>query len=123
MATLNSLRRLTLPVRMSPSSPSMNSVNVERVSQSRKKQSHLEVKLTDVPEAGYPSIGTPPRGEIRLRGPSVIEGYNKHPDLNEDPSIITPDGRFRTGDIGQWNPNGTLSVIDRCVPFYPTFID
>ena len=78
----------------------------------------LEVKLIDVPEAGYLANGTPSRGEICLRGPSVIKGYYKRPDLNEDPTIFTPDGWFRTGDVGQWNPNGTLSVIDRCVQVY-----
>ena len=78
----------------------------------------LEVKLIDVPEAGYLANGTPPQGEICLRGPSVIKGYYKRPDLNEDPTIFAPDGWFRTGDVGQWNPNGTLSVIDRCVRFY-----
>ena len=75
----------------------------------------LEVKLIDVAEAGYFASGSPPQGEICLRGPSVIKGYYKRPDLNEDPTIFTPDGWFRTGDVGQWNPNGTLSVIDRCV--------
>ena len=74
----------------------------------------LEVKLIDVPEAGYLANGSPPQGEICLRGPSVIKGYYKRPDLNEDPAIFTPDGWFRTGDVGQWNSNGTLSVIDRC---------
>lgn len=73
----------------------------------------LEVKLIDVPEAGYSANDSPPRGEICLRGPSVIKGYFKRPDLNNDPAIFTPDGWFRTGDVGQWNPNGTLSVIDR----------
>jgi len=80
----------------------------------------LEVKLIDVPEAGYLANGTPSQGEICLRGPSVIKGYYKRPDLNEDPTIFTPDGWFRTGDVGQWNPNGTLSVIDRCVRSCPS---
>ena len=26
---------------------------------------------------------------------------------------ITKDGWFRTGDVGQWNEDGTLSVVDR----------
>jgi long-subunit acyl-CoA synthetase (AMP-forming) len=52
-------------------------------------------------------------GEILIRGPSVTRGYYKRPDLNEDRSIFTEDGWFRTGDVGQWNPDGTLSIIDR----------
>jgi long-chain acyl-CoA synthetase len=79
----------------------------------------LEVKLIDVPEAGYIANGSPPQGEICVRGPSVIKGYFKRPDLNEDPTIFAPEGWFRTGDVGQWNPNGTLSVIDRCAQSCP----
>ncbi|KAG9308664.1 hypothetical protein JVU11DRAFT_11621 [Chiua virens] len=63
----------------------------------------IEIKLIDVPDAGYQATGNPPRGE----------GYYKRPDLNEDKTIFTEDGWLRTGDVGQWNPDGTLSVIDR----------
>ena len=82
----------------------------------------LEVKLIDVSEAGYLANGSLPQGEICLRGPSVIKGYYKRPDLNEDPTVFTPDGWFRTGDVGQWNPDGTLSVIDRCGQICSSFL-
>lgn len=72
-----------------------------------------EIKLLDVPEVGYRAKGPVPQGEIAIRGPSVVTGYYKRPDLNNDRSIFTEDGWFRTGDVGQWNPDGTLSIIDR----------
>lgn len=50
-----------------------------------------------------------------MRGPSVTAGYYKRPDLNSDPSIFTEDGWFRTGDVGMWNSDGSLSIIDRFV--------
>jgi long-chain acyl-CoA synthetase len=73
----------------------------------------IEIKFLDVPEAGYLSTNDPPQGEVLLRGPSVTKGYYKRDDLNNDESIFTKDGWLRTGDIGQWNKDGTLSIIDR----------
>lgn len=77
-----------------------------------------EVKFLDVPDAGYLSTNNPPQGEVCIRGPSVTKGYYKRPDLNEDENIFTKDGWMRTGDVGQWNPDGTLSVIDRYVSIF-----
>ncbi|WWC86170.1 uncharacterized protein L201_001043 [Kwoniella dendrophila CBS 6074] len=62
-----------------------------------------EVKLQDYPEAGYLSTNKPPRGEIYLRGPN--EALTKE--------TFTSDGWYKTGDIGQWNEDGSLSIIDR----------
>jgi len=73
----------------------------------------VEIKLRDVSDAGYLSTNTPPQGEVLLRGPSVIKGYYKRDDLNNDETIFTKDGWLRTGDVGQWNADGTLSLIDR----------
>ncbi|KAG6331447.1 hypothetical protein ID866_7643 [Astraeus odoratus] len=73
----------------------------------------VEVKLRDVPEAGYKSTNNPPQGEVCIRGPAVTKGYYKRPDLNNDENIFTKDGWLRTGDVGQWNPDGTISLIDR----------
>ncbi|GAA6014725.1 hypothetical protein JCM8202_001640 [Rhodotorula sphaerocarpa] len=71
----------------------------------------IEVKLVDVEEAGYRSTNNPPQGEIWIRGPSVTKGYYKRDDLTKE--SWTDDGWFMTGDIAQWNKDGTLSVIDR----------
>jgi long-chain acyl-CoA synthetase len=70
----------------------------------------VEIKFLDVPEAGYFATNNPPQGEILVRGASVASGYYKRDDLNNDETIFTKDG---TGDVGQWNKDGTLSLIDR----------
>ncbi|CED83926.1 Acyl-CoA synthetase [Phaffia rhodozyma] len=71
----------------------------------------VEIKLLDYPDAGYKNSNNPPQGEVLLRGGSVTKGYFKREDLNKE--AFTTDGWFRTGDIGQWNKDGTLSLIDR----------
>lgn len=70
-----------------------------------------EVKLVDVPEMGYLSSDPKPRGEIWIRGPSITKGYYLNPEKTSE--VYTEDGWFKTGDIGIWNSNGTLSIIDR----------
>ncbi|CAO1625835.1 unnamed protein product [Sympodiomycopsis kandeliae] len=71
----------------------------------------IEVKLKDVPDAGYFSTNNPPQGEILIRGPAVTKGYFKRDETTKE--TIDSDGWLMTGDVGQWNKNGTLSVIDR----------
>jgi long-chain acyl-CoA synthetase len=70
-----------------------------------------EIKLVDAKEAGYFSTNTPPQGEIYIRGPAIFQGYFKRPDLDKE--AFTEDGWFKSGDVGQWNKDGTLSIIDR----------
>jgi len=50
-------------------------------------------------------------GEILARGPNVFSGYFKDPAATE--AAFTPDGWFRTGDIGRWTNDGFLQIIDR----------
>ena len=72
----------------------------------------VEVKLVDVPDAGYLSTNKLPQGEILCRGPSLFQGYFKRPDLDKE--AFTEDGWFRTGDVAQFNADGTMSIIE-CV--------
>jgi len=72
---------------------------------------HLEIKLVDVPEMSYSSKNKPQTGEVMLRGGSVFKGYFK--DVEKTKEALEADGWFHTGDVGRWNENGTLSIIDR----------
>ncbi|KAI6244905.1 Long-chain-fatty-acid--CoA ligase 1 [Erysiphe necator] len=72
----------------------------------------IEIKLVDYSEAGYFATNRPnPQGEIWIRGTPVMEGY--YLDEEETKKTITPDGWFKTGDIGEWVENGHLKIIDR----------
>ena len=70
-----------------------------------------EVKLVDVADAGYFANNKPSQGEIWLRGPSISSGYYNRDQETKD--AFTDDGWFKTGDIGQWEPAGTIKIIDR----------
>lgn len=72
----------------------------------------VEAKLVDFPDAGYFASNKPnPQGEIWLRGPTVLKAY--YDNDKETAEAITEDGWFKTGDIGEWDKNGHLKIIDR----------
>ncbi|HEX2010735.1 MAG TPA: long-chain-fatty-acid--CoA ligase [Roseateles sp.] len=50
-------------------------------------------------------------GEIAIRGPQVMAGYWQRPD--ETAKVMTPDGFFRTGDIGTVDERGFFRIVDR----------
>ena len=51
------------------------------------------------------------RGEIAIRGPQVMAGYWQRPD--ETAKVMTADGFFRTGDIGEVDERGYFRIVDR----------
>ena len=54
-------------------------------------------------------LGQP--GEICAKGPQVMVGYWNRPE--ETAKVMTPDGYFRTGDIGVMTPDGYTKIVDR----------
>jgi long-chain acyl-CoA synthetase len=58
----------------------------------------FEVKLT-------------PEGEILMKGPSLFQGYWRDPAATA--AALTPDGWYRTGDIGRFDASGHLILMGR----------
>ncbi|MBN3820172.1 AMP-binding protein, partial [Paraburkholderia sp. Se-20369] len=50
-------------------------------------------------------------GEIAIRGPQVMAGYWNRPD--ETAKVMTPDGFFKSGDIGVMDDQGYVRIVDR----------
>ncbi|KAJ0549374.1 putative long-chain-fatty-acid--CoA ligase, CDP-diacylglycerol--inositol 3-phosphatidyltransferase [Helianthus annuus] len=71
---------------------------------------NLDARLESVPEMNYDALSSTPRGEICIRGDTLFSGYYKREDLTKEVLI---DGWFHTGDIGEWQPDGSMKVIDR----------
>ena len=54
-------------------------------------------------------LGQP--GEIAIKGPQVMAGYWQRPD--ETAKVMTPDGFFKSGDIGTVDERGFFKIVDR----------
>ncbi len=69
---------------------------------------NTEIAILD--DAGQPvPLGQP--GEIAIRGPQVMAGYWNRPD--ETAKVMTPDGFFKSGDIGIMDESGYTKIVDR----------
>ena len=68
----------------------------------------VSVRVAD--DQGRPlAPGVP--GDIQIRGPNVFSGYWRMPEKTREE--FTADGWFRTGDVGQWDGDGYLSIVGR----------
>jgi long-chain acyl-CoA synthetase len=69
---------------------------------------NTEIAILD--DAGQPvPLGQP--GEIAIRGPQVMAGYWQRPD--ETAKVMTPDGFFKSGDVGIMDERGYTKIVDR----------
>jgi cyclohexanecarboxylate-CoA ligase len=84
-----------------------------------------ELRIAD----GLTPLGAGEEGELQVRGVSVFEGYLDNPDATA--TSFTPDGWFKTGDLGQLDHDGNLELTGRLkdvinrggVKFNPTDIE
>jgi acyl-CoA synthetase (AMP-forming)/AMP-acid ligase II len=81
------------------------------------KEDHLKVDI--LTSCGRPArdaevrVEAPPgdEGEVLVRAPFGMVGYYDEPELTAE--TITADGWIRTRDIGRFEPDGSLTLVDR----------
>lgn len=82
----------------------------------------LEFKVKDEKDMKYTSEDKDkfgrslPRGEVMFRGSCAFDGYYKQPEKTAD--NLTKDGWVMTGDIGQINHDGSLTILDKKKSFF-----
>ncbi|QOW60225.1 AMP-binding protein [Treponema pedis] len=64
---------------------------------------YMEMKILDPDEKGI--------GEVAVKGPMVMQGYYNMPE--ETAKVLSPDGWFRTGDLGWLDDEGYLYLCGR----------
>jgi acyl-CoA synthetase (AMP-forming)/AMP-acid ligase II/thioesterase domain-containing protein/acyl carrier protein len=68
-----------------------------------------EVRILD--ENFHPVSGPNVVGELVARGPGIFDGYESNPDATA--AAFTPDGFFRTGDLGKYDEDGFFYITGR----------
>ena len=70
---------------------------------------HTEIEIVDLAQGAQRlAMGEP--GEIRARGPQLMQGYWRRPD---ETAAALRDGWLYTGDIGAVDADGFLTILDR----------
>ncbi len=98
---------------MTETSPSLTSTRFEDTDEDRAEtvgQALPEVELRIVGTEGN-DLGPGEVGEIVARSPGVMKGYFGRPE--ETSQVLTADGWFSTGDLGQMDDRGFLRIVGR----------
>lgn len=68
-----------------------------------------EQRLVDIETGQDVPVGG--QGEVWVRGPQVMRGYWRRPEATAE--CLLPDGWLRTGDLGRFDEDGYLILVDR----------
>ncbi len=68
-----------------------------------------DVKIVDI-ETGEKEMPTGATGEIIIKGPQIMKGYYNKP---EETASVLKNGWFHSGDIGKFDKDGYLTIVDR----------
>jgi acyl-CoA synthetase (AMP-forming)/AMP-acid ligase II len=74
---------------------------------------NLEAKYMTTPDddSEPKEVGVGEVGELYVRGPNVFKGYHNNPSATA--ACLSPDGWFRTGDVGYQDAEGNFYITDR----------
>ncbi len=84
-----------------------NKYSLQKLSSVGKPYTNVEVRVVD--DDGL-DVGIGTAGEIICRGPNIMTGYYKQP---RETSRTIKNGWLYTGDMGRWDEDGFLYIVDR----------